>query len=158
MSLAHPTVYLAGPISGLGYAGATGWRDCAAKLLGARGIKALSPMRGKECLADVTRFTADGDAYRHLSPLATNRGIMTRDRWDATRCDVLLVNVKGATSVSIGTVMEIAWADSRRTPIVMITEPGNVHDHGMINEAVGYKVETLEDAVTVIAALIGVES
>jgi hypothetical protein len=36
---------------------------------------------------------------------------MTRDRFDATRCDVLLVNLLGAERVSIGTMMEVAWAD-----------------------------------------------
>ena len=68
----------------------------------------------------------------------------TRDRFDATRCDLLFVNLLGAKETSIGTVMEIAWADLLRKPIVLAIEPeGNIHDHGMIKEAIGFRVPSL---------------
>jgi hypothetical protein len=80
---------------------------------------------------------------------------MTRDRFDATRCDVLLVNLLGAKTVSIGTVMEIAWADNVRTPIVVAMEAkGNLHEHAMITEAIGFRVPTLEEAIDVVKAII----
>jgi hypothetical protein len=79
---------------------------------------------------------------------------MTRDRFDATRCDVLLVNLLGAERVSIGTVMEIAWADLRRTPIVAVMEEGNVHEHGMVNEAIGFRVTTLDEALNIIKSIL----
>lgn len=149
------TVYLAGPITGLDFKGATDWREFAKAELRKVGIKGLSPMRGKEYLAHVKEFTADGDMYGSLSVLSSNRGIMTRDRWDATRCDVLLVNLLNAPKVSIGTVMEIAWADSKRTPIVCAIEPsGNPHEHGMITEALGYRVPTLEEALHLVKAIL----
>jgi hypothetical protein len=47
------------------------------------------------------------------------KGLTTRDRWDAMRCDVLLVNLLGATKVSIGTVLEFGWADAMDIPIVV---------------------------------------
>jgi nucleoside 2-deoxyribosyltransferase len=148
------TVYLAGPITGLDYEGATDWRYAATRLL-APEIKALSPMRGKEYLSHVKEFTMDGDRYSPFSVMSSNRGIMTRDRWDATRCDVLLVNLLGAKRVSIGTVMEIAWADAVRTPIVCIMEPeGNPHEHGMILEAIGFRVPGLEEALHIIKAML----
>lgn len=151
-----PLVYLAGPITGLNYAGATDWREAAIADLHYWGIKGLSPMRGKDYLKHVPQiFTPDGDAYGHLSVLSTNRGITTRDRWDATRCDALLVNLLGAEKVSIGTVMEIAWADLSRIPIVCAMEPyGNPHDHGMVTEAIGFRVPTLEEALHVVKAML----
>ena len=154
----QPTVYLAGPIAGLGYQDATDWRRIAAASL--RGpIQALSPMRGKDYLAHVESdvgFSATCDEYGHLSPLSTPRGIMTRDRFDATRCDVLLVNLLGAKKVSVGTVMEIAWADLRRTPIVVAIEPdgSNPHEHAMINEAIGFRCATLEEAIHVVRSIL----
>jgi nucleoside 2-deoxyribosyltransferase len=148
-------IYLAGPITGLDYAGATDWRIRAKKELEAVGLRTFSPMRGKEYLAHVTEFTADGDAYKELGVLSSNRGIITRDRFDATRCDVLLANLHGARKVSIGTVMEIAWADAHRIPIVCVMEPsGNPHEHGMITEVIGYRVETLDAALHVIKAIL----
>lgn len=153
-----PTVYLAGPISGLNYDGATEWREGAIADLAAAGIKGLSPMRAKEYLRDQYDasggFSATCEEYGHLSCLSGPRGIMTRDRFDATRCDVILVNLLGAERVSLGTVMEVAWADLKRIPIVCVMEAGNVHEHAMLNEAIGFRCATLEEALHVIKAIL----
>lgn len=151
---AHKSVYLAGPISGLSYGEATDWRQAVKAQLALHGIEGLNPMRGKEYLADVVKLGCDMDKHATYGALSTNRGIITRDRWDAQRSDVLLVNFIAATSVSIGTVMEIAWADSVRHPIVVAMEPGNVHEHGMIKEATGFRFTTLDDAVQAVIAIL----
>ena len=158
--MSQRTVYLAGPISGVSYAGCTDWRKAIIADLATAGIKGLSPMRGKEYLSHVEEFTSDGDKYATAHGvsrvMSTNRGIMTRDRFDATRCDALLVNFLGAPRVSIGTVMEIAWADAHRTPIVCAMEAeGNPHEHGMIFEAIGFRVPTLAEAVDVLKVMLG---
>lgn len=149
-------VYLAGPITGLRYAEGQSWRDHAQNELGRVGIEAFSPLRSKAYLNTVDGpLTASCDGYDVLGVLSSKRGIMTRDRWDATRCDVILVNLLGAKSVSIGTVMEIAWADAVRTPIVCAIEPeGNVHEHAMIQEALGFRVPTLDEAIQVTRAIL----
>lgn len=154
------TVYLAGPIAGLGYADAVDWREAVKRDLEATGIiRGLSPMRAKEYLANVERdvgFSATCEEYGHLSPLSGPRGIMTRDHFDATRCDVLLVNLLGAKKVSIGTVMEIAWAWAKKTPVVVAIEPdgSNVHEHCMVTEAIGMRCATLDEAVHVVKAIL----
>lgn len=148
-------VYLAGPITGLSYQGSTEWRDFAITELAKHGITGLSPMRGKEYLATLDELmTADGNRYQKFGTLSTNRGIMTRDHWDATRCDVLLVNLLGAKKISIGTVMEIAWAWGNHIPVVCVMEEGNIHEHGMILEAIGFRVATLEEALHVTIAIL----
>lgn len=156
--MTRPTVYLAGPISGLGYQGATDWRTHAQQELALFGINGLSPLRAKEYLKHVegdVGFSETCDEYAQYSPLSTQRGLMDRDRFDALRCDVLLVNLLDAKKPSLGTCMEIAWADSRRTPIVAVMEPGNVHEHAMVNEAIGFRCGTLEEALHVVRSIIG---
>ena len=149
------TIYLAGPITGLSYSGCTEWRASAIGELAKHGITGLSPMRGKEYLATLNEaMTADGNRYQKFGTLSTNRGIMTRDHWDATRCDVLLVNLVGAKIVSIGTVMEIAWAWDNGIPVVCAMEEGNIHEHGMVLEAIGFRVHTLEEAIQVAIAIL----
>ncbi len=151
-----PTVYLAGPITGTSYQGCTDWREAARRELADVGIVGLSPMRGKEYLSHIKEFTMDGDKYKPFSIMSSNRGIMTRDRWDATRCDVLLVNFIDAPRVSIGTCMEIAWADLARIPVVAVMEAdgSNKHEHGMILEAIGYKCATLDEALRCIKIML----
>lgn len=149
------TVYMAGPITGLNFKGATDWRHYVADELAKAGIKALSPLRGKEYLASLPILSGHGKEYAHMGVLSSSRGVMTRDRFDATRCDVLLANLLDYPKVSIGTTMEIAWADQKRTPIVCaMEESGNPHEHMMINEAIGFRVPTLDEAIHVIKAIL----
>jgi nucleoside 2-deoxyribosyltransferase len=145
-------VYLAGPITGLSYDDAVDWRKKAKSYLKEFNINAFSPLRGKEFLSHIKEFKRTG---YDIHPLSTNRGIMTRDRFDCTNADVLLVNFLGAQTVSIGTVMEIAWADAHRIPIVCCMEgPENPHFHGMILEAIGYRFDNLKDALDTIIVML----
>lgn len=147
-------VYLAGPISGLNYDGAQDWRTVAKEFLSDYGVKAVSPLRAKEYLRGIPALTKDCAGYGQLNCMSAPRGIMTRDHYDATQSDALLVNLLGAKSVSIGTVMEIAWAWDNGLPVVVAMEDsGNVHEHAMINEAIGFRVNTLEEAMRVIVAI-----
>lgn len=144
-------VYLAGPITGCTYGDCTDWRGLVSQALECGSTKCLSPMRGKDYLAQETSL---GNNYPH--PLSCPRGIMTRDHWDATRCTVLFVNLLRATRVSIGTVMEIAWSWDNGIPVVVVIErEGNPHDHAMIQEAIGFRVETLDDGIQVVKAILG---
>lgn len=148
-------VYLAGPIAGLNYAGATEWRDIAKRSLNAVGIEAYSPMRAKQYLKNIASFPSDSEVFKTLSVLSCNRGITTRDRFDCTHADVILVNLLGAERVSIGTVIEMAWADANRIPIVLIMEPeGNIHHHGMLLEVAGFHCHSLEEALNVVKAIL----
>jgi nucleoside 2-deoxyribosyltransferase len=147
-------VYLAGPITGLQYDHAQDWRDVARVELAQYQIKAFSPLRAKEYLRAVGELKADCAGYGEMNALSSPRGIMTRDRFDATRADALLVNLLGATRVSIGTCMEIAWADLKRIPVVVAMEAaGNVHDHAMITEAIGFRVDSIVAAVDLVKAI-----
>jgi nucleoside 2-deoxyribosyltransferase len=144
-------VYLAGPITGQTFDGCTDWRQFAIKELGAVGITGLSPMRAKDYLKNESFV---GDEYQD-TVLSSSRGIITRDRWDTTRCDLILVNFLGAERVSIGTVMEMAWADACRTPsIVVMKSEGDLHDHSMLREVTGFRVETLEEGLEVAKAIL----
>jgi nucleoside 2-deoxyribosyltransferase len=79
---------------------------------------------------------------------------MTRDHWDVSRCDAVLVVLSGATRVSIGTVMELGWAYAYRKPVVAVMEEeGNPHEHGMVREALSYRVTTLDEAIDLLNIL-----
>ena len=51
------------------------------------------------------------------------------------------------TRVSIGTVMEIAWAYERRIPIIVVMKEDNIHVHAMVNDCITYRVDTLEEGM-----------
>jgi len=140
-------VYLAGPISGLTYDQGQDWRDYATSLLAARGIEAFSPLRAKGYL----RSKGIIEQGYEDTPLSTDHGITTRDRWDVQTADAVLFNLRDAERVSIGTMIEYGWADAYRHPIITIIEPkGNVHDHPMLRDITGFRVPTLLDGIEIL--------
>ena len=150
MTQSVKSVYLAGPISGLSYRECIRWREFAVRQYsfpneGPVKIIANSPLRFKS-------YLSGEEVMEHQYPhvLSTQRGITERDFYDCRNCDLLLVNLIGAKMVSIGTVMEIDCAFQHRIPCVMaIEDSGNPHDHPMIREAVGFRTNTLEEAIEV---------
>ncbi len=144
-------VYLAGPIKGLTYKGCTSWRDYATKELERWEIIGVSPMRCREYL-DNGQIIFEPDK----NPLSCDRGIMIRDRWDVTQnCDIVLANLLDAEKVSVGTMFEYAWADMARKPVITVIEKeGNPHEHPMIREATGFRVETLEEGLYMARAIL----
>lgn len=148
------SVYLAGPIGGCSYGECTSWREVFTRLLHGFDVECISPMRGKSYLKNETEI----DKIRYSTPLSCPKGVYTRDRFDALRCDLLIVNLLGAQKPSLGSVMEIAWADAVGTPIVLVMEAeGNCHEHILIQEACGFRVESLEEAADLAVSILNLE-
>ena len=145
--MTRPSVYLAGPITGLGYDGVVEWREYVAKDLEDCGIVPYSPMRAKQFLKDIKSFSKAGEPGE--GQLATGEAITTRDHWDCSTKDLIFVNFLGAKTVSIGTVMEIAWAHAYRKPVVLVMEKeGNPHDHAMLTQSGGhFRTDDLDEGI-----------
>lgn len=143
-------VYLAGPITGEDYAGATDWREYVSAHLSSD-LRAISPMRGKSYLASETSIA---DSYENL--FSNPKAITTRDRNDVMRCDLVLANLLFAERVSIGTTMEIAWADAFRKPVILVAEQGGLHHHAMLTTVAGWVVADLRDATDLVNFVLGV--
>jgi nucleoside 2-deoxyribosyltransferase len=149
---ANGTVYLSGPISGESYDDARyGWRKYVADRL-TPGIKALSPMRHEGHLAEI-KGPLENQYPDHF--FSGKRIIVEKDKLDIERCDIMLVNLLGATKrVSIGTAVEIGIAMTLgKKVILVIEESGNVHDHPFITEPASLRVSSLDDAVYAINML-----
>lgn len=142
-------IYLAGPISNLGFEESIKWRQYAMENIDFS-IECLSPLRKKEYLKGKGNLTGSYEEW----PLSTQRGIFARDRFDCHRSNLILVNLLNAKTVSIGTCMEIAWAAQANIPIVLIMEPGNIHEHPMINEACPFIVRNLDEAINLVHAIL----
>lgn len=153
-------VYLAGPITGTSWAESETWRDDIKQLalLDPRysDIEFFSPLRGKEYIKDNPEIK---DSYPEYQ-FSTSKCIMLRDFYDVQKADALIVYLRGAKKVSIGTVMEVAWAYQRRIPVVAIVDPyverktgdqgpvvQNIHEHAMLNEAFWYRFNNIQDAL-----------
>jgi hypothetical protein len=136
------TLFLAGPLTGISYGDALDWRQYVASRLPADVI-AFSALRGKG-------YVSKESVLRNTYPdhlLSTPQGTITRDRFDISRCDALIVNFLKADRISIGTIMEMAWADAWRKPIILAMQAGNVHDHAFVRQVAAFITDDLDEAI-----------
>lgn len=146
------TVYLSGPITGQTYEDARfGWRTTLAAQL-EPGIKVLSPMRHEGHLAEI-----QGGLEKHYPDhfFSGSKIIFEKDRLDIKRSDIVLVNLLGATRVSIGTVSEIGMAYEQGKQIILVIEDeGNIHDHPFVTVPAALRLNNLDEAIYAINALL----
>ncbi|NQU78593.1 nucleoside 2-deoxyribosyltransferase [Candidatus Woesearchaeota archaeon] len=144
------SVYLAGPITGLNYDSCNGWREETIEKLSRYDIKGLSPLKGESCL-----LLEDKIADEYDTNINNAKAITTRDRFLLNSCDIMLANLLGTKNITVGTMIEYGWADAARKPIITVIEKeGNPHDHAIVREISGYRVDTLEEGLRIAIMLL----
>ena len=149
--MTFPLVYLAGPMHGLSQEEAVGWRKQVTLALWKVDVHTLSPVRR---YPHIKTF----DSLREPTTMhETPKAITTGDRLDVQRSNVVLMNLLKAPRASIGSCVEVGWADIYRKPLVVVAEPnGNPHDHPMIRNIAAYWLPDLDDGIAAVKALLGV--
>lgn len=139
-----PIVYLSGPMAGLSVEEANVWRNAVRQHL-EPDILCLSPLRGMDRLQGTIQPVYDVRDTSLGMGAKTSEMALTRDFLDTKRSDLILVNLLGASRVSVGTVMEIAWAYALQIPIIVAMEKDNVHRHCLIDESINVLVSSVDD-------------
>lgn len=149
--LMNKLVYLAGPIAGHTFDEAISWRDKCREMFAFNHIGVISPLRNKE-------FLRNGDTIgKHAYPewgVTAGSAIVARDRNDVMRCDAVLMYLGGAKAVSIGTMVELGWADAYRKPVIVVMEQRNVHDHLFVVQLASAVATDLLEAVALVEAFV----
>jgi nucleoside 2-deoxyribosyltransferase len=145
-----PKVYLCGPMSGMNFEDAVGWRRYFNNAAGEH-FEFLSPMRDKSAVADDTYYTKWTEDYQPLEGIIVNR---RRDKLDVRRCDAVVVNFLNDTGTkSTGSTVEVGWADAWSKPIILVMRPGSIHDHEFIREAATITVPDYTQAIQSLMSL-----
>ncbi len=144
-------IYLAGPISGKGYDEVVNNYKSEADTLSLFGYEVLCPMTGKAYLRNELVLREKG--YDNV-PVATNHAIFERDKWMVSNCDVVLANLSNSGDrISIGTMMELAWASILGKHTVIILPKDNVHRHAFVLESGDIIFETETEALNYLESL-----
>ena len=150
-------VYLSGPILGCTYDDARfGWRKEVADKM-APGIQVLSPMRQEGHLAEQWGKKAITDCVTTEQShfMARPKSIYSKDLLDVKMCDIMLLNLMGATVVSRGSLVELGWASAfGKHVITCMEDTGNCHDHPFIREASAMVLNNIDDACDCINSLL----
>lgn len=150
------SVYLCGPITGCTFIEAKyGWRKEVYNKLSGIGIACYSPLR------HLHEDNMNDDDAKSMNPdgasvcaLSTPRGLTERDRFDTMRSSLIFCNLLGATRPSIGSMIELGWADANRIPVIICMEKDNIHHHGMVTSIASWIVPTLEEGIQVVRDLL----
>lgn len=145
-------VYLAGPITGCSYKGATTWREAATRYLARYGLTAFSPMRNKEYLGGEEEIALSYNLPEHF--MSQPKHLFNRDKNDVLTSNALLINLYGAERISIGTMFELAWAHILNIPTVVVMELDNLHVHPFVTESASFVVPNLDMGCEVIIKLL----
>ncbi len=143
MSNRKLSIYLAGPIAGQTVDGLSNSISEKVAILTDLGYLVYNPMIAKNNLIQSGEsFTPHG--YEAL-PIASEHAIFARDKWMVNQADIILADLStSGTRVSIGTMMEIAWANILNKMVIVVMPPDNIHDHIFVNEAATHVFDTLD--------------
>lgn len=146
-----PKVYLSGPMAGSSYEEGTAWRDYVCDKLGPE-INCLSPYRGKEYFKGQV---IKNQEYPQV--MSTPKAIIVRDRWDTMNADVILLNLSKYQPFSIGSIIEVGWADAARVPVVaVIPQESEYFKHPILTQCCAYIVQDLDEAINIVKVLLNV--
>lgn len=135
-------VYLSGPMGGCSFKEMREWRDYAVSKLNSNTLRCTDPTRS---------FT------EHAAPIETPKWVNRRDYFDCTQAQAILVNFKGMKSISIGTVMEIAWAYQKQIHVIAVVDSGGPQNHPMLKDSITHEVYTLDEGIAAIKELLSEE-
>ena len=172
--MSKPLVYVAGPIAGHTYDGATEWRSFIQSQLPECEI--LTPMRGKEWLdkfdempltAQTLMASNNGELQKQgktisvlHQQMSSEKGIIRRDTWDVSRCNLVFANLlpgDESDKVSIGTACEVYLAGFLHTPVVTILEKDGIHDHPFITGSSWVVVHSVEEGIMAARIVLNLE-
>lgn len=130
-------VYLAGPILDCTEGEANDWRRYVADKLEPHHIIGISPLRCEPLHGE--RYTADYPDPRFGVP----RAIAAKNKFDVANCDMTLAMMpkpKPGKALSVGTLNEVAWADTQGKMVIQVTDDPLLCGHPVQDSARGWKL------------------
>ncbi len=89
-------------------------------------------------------------------PGTSDHAIVKRDYWMVNQADLVYVDLMGAERVSIGCMMELAWAHQLGKHTVVALEKDNIHDHVFVLETADMRFTSEGQAIKYVQDMIKV--
>lgn len=143
------TVYLAGPITGCDKSEAQDWRDYAINQLALYGILGISPLRCEPIVGK--RY---GSTYQDPK-FGTSRAIGSKNLFDVQHATMTLAYLpEDMRRISLGTVVELAWAYAFRKPAILVSTHSEIINHPVVTTCAAWILPTLDDAIDTLRGIL----
>jgi nucleoside 2-deoxyribosyltransferase len=146
------TVYLAGSVAGCDHTEANEWRQQVSFALAAKRIRGISPLRCEPLIGE--RYEV---GYSDLR-FGTARAIASKNFLDVQTCDMTLCYLPrdlNERRLSVGTLIELAWAHALRKPTILVSDYPFLIEHPVVQACASWVLPTLDDAIAVIVGVLG---
>lgn len=144
-------IYVAGRITGSTPEEVFEYFNSTRKILEECGYEVLTPLMGKEYLRIEKKFAPEGYKY----PASTDHAIAERDKWMVGQSDIVFVNFIGMPAVSVGCVMELAWASLLGKHTVIAIDKENINYHAFVLDAADIVFDSTRAALEYLAEFNG---
>ena len=142
----RPSIYLAGPMSGLTWDEALAWREKVEVELG-RDWRVISPVRPQVEMDRTKIITLQTQKDDELNLWDTATALVATDTFFIDQSDWVLANLLNTKKPSFGTVWELGYAYATRKKIVVLMTPEDAHNHPFTRRGVDIFTPSLEDAI-----------
>jgi nucleoside 2-deoxyribosyltransferase len=144
--------YLAGAITGCDKGEANDWRHQVRIRLATHGIVGISPLRCEPLIGERYQLT-------HQDPrFGTAKAIASKNFLDVQMCDITLCYMPkdlNERRLSVGTLIELAWAHALRKPTILVTDYPFLLEHPVVQANASWILSTLDEAVDVVTGVLG---
>jgi len=143
-------VYLAGPITGLTFEEATGWREEVTDVLTSLGYEVFNPLRGEIELA-----RSHAETPIEATTKAGRASVFKRDTFDVRRSDIIVADLTGIGMRSVGTLFELGYAHAMGKMIIALVDkpPKGKKYHPFISGCAASVLHSLDDLYTLMSEL-----
>jgi len=147
-----PSIYLAGPMTGLTWRQALAWRRIAEAELSNR-WRLINPVRAQVPEERMDDEIPRTNRKKRVDLWVTATGVTAQDEFFIDQSDWILANFLGAEIVSIGTVWELGYGWGTGKKILSVLEPGSIHDHGFVRRRSHVFTPNLDEAIQFFKAI-----
>ena len=145
-------VYLAGAITDCTEGEAKDWRAEVARQLWQHGIGSISPLRCEPIRGEHYSLSNADPRF------GTARAIASKNFADVQMCDMILCYMPRAMMerrLSLGTLVELAWAHALRKPTILVSDYALLQDHPVVQACANWPLTTLDEACEVLIGILG---
>jgi len=149
-----PSIYLAGPMSGLSWREALAWRREAEAEL-SKDWRLINPVRAQvpeDQQNEIIEATTQLDTKK-VDIEVTATAVTAQDEFFIDQSDWILAYFLGAGKISIGTVWELGYGWGTGKKIFSVLEPGSIHDHAFVRRRSHVFSPHLSDAIQFFKAI-----
>lgn len=147
-------LYLAGPIAGCSLEEAKGWREIVKTNLNPN-ISCINPIRNTKEWDKNGTASIEGQSD---CPTVATRALAVRSYMDVRRSNGIfcyLPKFMNERRPSVGTIMEIAYGHALGIPTLLVTDDDYFKRHPLMQECVGWNVNTIEEGIYVANTIFG---